>query len=379
MNIIIGADLVPTKSNQDLFMAGDAETLIGGELKKILDNSDYRIFNLEVPLTDIEDPIQKWGPNLIAPTKTVNGYKAIGADALTLANNHILDQGDEGLRSTIDVLKNNNISCFGSGNNLNEACEPHIFVCDGKKIGVYACAEHEFSIASLNSPGANPFDPLESLDHVTALKEKCDFVIVLYHGGKEHYRYPSPNLQKVCRKLIEKGADLVICQHTHCIGCEEKYKSGTIVYGQGNFLFDGNGNEYWETSLLVSIQNNFDITYIPLVKVKNTVRAADLSRASQILEQFEKRSEEIKQNEFIERKYAEFAQSMLNHYLVVLNGKKSPFFKVVRRLLNIVTKRKFGAWYLKRVFNKRYKLAVNNYIECEAHRELLLNGLKGKI
>ena len=75
-------------------------------------------------------------------------------------------------------------------------------------------------------------DPAEQKDN------KCDYTIVLYHGGKEYYRYPSPNLQRVCRYMIEKGTDLVICQHSHCIGCEENYLSGKIVYGQGNFIFD---------------------------------------------------------------------------------------------------------------------------------------------
>jgi len=55
---------------------------------------------------------------------------------------------------------------------------------------VYTCAEHEFTIATENTPGANPFDPLESLDHIQELKSKCDFVLVLYHGEKAHYRYP---------------------------------------------------------------------------------------------------------------------------------------------------------------------------------------------
>lgn len=46
----------------------------------------------------------------------------------------------------------------------------------------------------MHSAGANPFDVLESFDDVQALKEHCDYVIVLYHGGKEFYRYPSPHV-----------------------------------------------------------------------------------------------------------------------------------------------------------------------------------------
>ena len=210
MKILIGADLVPTHTNIDLFAAGDVRSLVGQELFQIIDEADYRIFNLEVPLTDQEKPILKCGPNLIAPTKCISGYQALGVDLLTLANNHILDQDQQGLDSTCAVLDAAGIAYTGVGKTPEEAAKPYIFECDGKQIGVYACAEHEFSIVTEHSAGANPIDLLESPDHVAALKAKCDYVIVLYHGGKEHYRYPSPNLQKVCRKLVEKGADLVI-------------------------------------------------------------------------------------------------------------------------------------------------------------------------
>lgn len=149
---------------------------------------------------------------------------------------------------------------------MAEARKPYIIELDGLKIGIYACAEHEFSIATENASGANPFDPLESLDHVQGLSDKCDYVIVLYHGGKEHYRYPSPYLQKACRKMAEKGADLVVCQHSHCIGCFEEYEKSTIIYGQGNFIFDHSESEFWQTSLLVKIviDDGPHISYIPI-------------------------------------------------------------------------------------------------------------------
>ena len=100
------------------------------------------------------------------------------------------------MKSTTDILNKHGIPFVGIGDNLSEASKPYIIQKEEFNIGIYACAEHEFSIATENSSGANPFDPLEGLDHIQALKGKCDYVIVLYHGGKEHYRYPSPNLKK---------------------------------------------------------------------------------------------------------------------------------------------------------------------------------------
>lgn len=373
MKIIIGADLVPTESNYNLFKNANIETLLGDELKKIIHNADYRIFNLEVPLTDIEAPIKKCGPNLIAPTSTVNGIKAIGVDFFTLANNHILDQGEQGLKSTLDVLSKNGIAFAGAGLNLKEASKPYVVEIKGKKIGIYCCAEHEFSIATYKSAGANPFDPLESLDHIQNLKSQTDYVIVLYHGGKEHYRYPSPYLQKICRKCIEKGADLVVCQHSHCIGCEEKYLHGTIVYGQGNFLFDHSESEYWQTSLLISLNSDFEITYIPIVKNGNTIRLADDEKSNEILHQFKQRSKEILREEVIDEKYSEFTKRMIYNYFLTFSGKRRSF------LLKVL-KKVFGYDFINNYFYYKYSkdnlIAMQNYIECEAHRELVIEGLK---
>ena len=368
MNILIGADVVPTNSNTDLFISGDVHGLLGDMLFNILHRADYRIFNLEVPLTDREKPIPKCGPNLIAPTKCVAGYKAMQVDLLTLANNHILDQDQQGLACTCEALDSAGIAYTGVGQTPEEAAKPYIFECDGKRIGVYACAEHEFSIVTEHSAGANPIDLLESPDHITALKAQCDYVIVLYHGGKEHYRYPSPNLQKVCRKLVEKGADLVVCQHSHCIGCEEKYQGGTIVYGQGNFLFDDSESEFWQTSLLVQVGNDFEISYIPLKKNGNGVRLASDAEADEILSAFYERSAQIQKTGFIQKQYIQFADRNSHTYLIVLCGMRN---KVFFRIVNKLTGYRFGRWLIKHWYKKKDLYTIQNYLQCEAHSELL--------
>ncbi|MEE0041328.1 CapA family protein [Catenibacterium sp.] len=373
MSIVIGADLVPTKSNVELFEKGDIDTLIGSELKDIILNADYRIFNLEIPLTDESNPIKKCGPNLIAPTKCISAYKAMNIDLLTLANNHILDQGKKGLESSIETLKSAGISYVGVGDSIKDASKPKIICCNGKKIGIYACVEHEFTVATETDSGANPIDLLETPDHIVELKKQCDYVIVLYHGGKEQYRYPSPNLHKTCRKLVEKGADLVICQHSHCIGCKEEYLQGTIVYGQGNFLFDDEENEYWQTSLLIMLSSDFEVKYIPLKKTGNSVRLAKGAEAENVLEQFNIRSEEILDSDKVYQHYSELADQYKNHYLFsVMKIKRGLLYRIINKL----TKGSLDKNIINKAFNSMYRYELENYVECEAHRELLLNILK---
>lgn len=372
--IIIGADFVPTESNIENFESSDLDDLFGKQLVDLLKADSFNIFNLEVPLVDEESPINKCGPNLIAPTSTIQAYKTIGVDLLTLANNHIMDQGEQGLVSTIELLNRVEINYVGAGKDISQASKPYIFEFKNKKIGIYACAEHEFSIASECFPGANPFDVLNSFDHINELKMLCDYVIVLYHGGKEHYRYPSPFLQRVCRKMIDKGADLIICQHSHCIGCKEEYNNGLIVYGQGNFLFDYNDSIFWETSLLIVLDEYLNVSYIPLIKKDNGVRIASDLQEKDIMTGFIQRSLEIKNQSVVEEYYKGFAKKNIYDYLMTFGARTS--FLV--RAINKISKGNFNKLIVKRKYKKGHMIAIRNFVECEAHRELLLQGLKDR-
>jgi len=135
ISVLIGGDLVPTVSNFELFRDANVTELFGEDLINLLQKADFRVFNLEVPLADVEAPIRKNGPHLIAPTSTVCGIKQIQTDLLTLANNHVLDQGEQGLHSTIGILEKNNIGYVGAGSNLGKAAQAYIWEKDGVRIG----------------------------------------------------------------------------------------------------------------------------------------------------------------------------------------------------------------------------------------------------
>ena len=338
-----------------------------------MDSAEARIFNLETPLGDSETPIDKCGPNLVATTNTVKGIKALTPSLLSLANNHIMDQGVRGLDSTRKTLEQNNISYVGVGDDVTHSGKAHVLEMAGFRVGFYAYAEHEFSIATESSPGANSFDPFESLDHIADLEARSDFVIVLYHGGKEHYRYLSPYLQKVCRKMAEKGADLVVYQHSHCVGCLEQYKESIIVYGQGNFIFDRSDRAEWQTGLIVKVDitGKPDIEFVPIAKKGNVVRLAKEKDAQEILSGFQERSRQIQQEGFIQEQYRTFAKENLESYLRRVAGMGKWMSRIDRYL--------FKGLLLRLKYNKAKLLALQNYIECEAHREMLLAGLNDYI
>lgn len=361
--ILMAGDVLPTKANIDLFASGNRDLLCGKALVSLFHDCNVSIANLEGPLTGHEIPIPKSGPNLKAAPSCINGMKRLGITALSLANNHIMDFGTAGLLDTIQILAINNIDFFGAGTDLSIAKKPYIFTMDNKKIGILSCAEYEFTIAGAHIPGANPFDPLETLDDIVKLKEKTDYVIVLYHGGKEYYRYPAPYLQRRCRKMVDKGANLILCQHSHCIGSMEKYKAATILYGQGNFIFNGGDDEFRNSGLLVEIDLKEDrLSFYPVLKTAVGVRLADAEEKEVILDDFYLRSEQIKDPEFIEKEYRKFARKMIPVYDKVSTG---ILWKII----------KLHPWLYHCYFRRKDRLNMLNTLRCEAHWDLYREGL----
>ncbi len=360
MKIIIAGDLSPTFHLENQFISGSVINLLGKDLNHRWHKSDFKLFNLETPLTNKINPIAKNGPNLIGNPQTIKGIKELDPNLVLLANNHIMDQNYNGLVDTIKLMKAYDIPYIGSGDSITSAKDTFIFEKNNYKVGFYNCAEHEFGIATDDSPGANPFDPLTSLDDIQELSKKCDYTVVIYHAGKEHYRYPSPNLQKICRRMIDKGADFVVTQHSHCIGSKEEYKGKTIVYGQGNFLFNYKkrlDDPFWGNGMLIELELSHDnetITYIPYLATETGIILANKKEKDILLDEFFERSENIKDKAFINKEYEIYAKKHLSQYLNAFSG----WNIWLKRIDHHIFKGKLSKWY----FNKKKLLAIKNIV-----------------
>src|SRR6185503_10439903 len=155
--ILIGADICPIGDNLPHFEAGDARRLLNDLLPEFK-AADLAIANLECPLIEQSAPIQKTGPTFGASRSCIRAIKNAGISLLGLANNHIMDHGPSGLRNTIEVCAAHDIAIVGAGENLEKAREIVVTTIGNVRVGVLAMAEHEFSIATKDSPGASPLD-----------------------------------------------------------------------------------------------------------------------------------------------------------------------------------------------------------------------------
>lgn len=300
MKILIGADLVPTEHTEQKFIDKDLKSLFTNVLP-VIEKADRFIINLECALTTSDNAIKKFGPNLKAHPDCAFALKELGVTDVMLSNNHTFDFGIEGLKDTVSALDRAGLPYAGIGENDEDSRQIYYIEKDGLTIAIVDVCEHEYTYALPDRMGANPYDPYLTMQDVREAKDTADKVIVIYHGGKEFCGYPSPRLRLLCRELVNNGADVVITQHSHCIGCYEEYDGAHILYGQGNlhFCYD-NMSKGWYTSLLVELDINEDIKikFYPLRTLHDSVYIPDGDDAKEIMDAFSKRNDELKTGEW---------------------------------------------------------------------------------
>lgn len=364
MKFLICGDVCPTETNRSLFEQRNVKQLVG-DLIPVFESVDYKTINLECVLTKTNNPIFKCGPNLKETPECINGIAALGVDLVSMANNHILDYGEEGLRDTLEAVQSNNLDWIGIGENSKKAKRIFYKKLKDRKVAFIAICEKEFSGATMNTAGANLFDPFETIDDIEEAKRNAEYVIVFYHGGKEYVQYPSPNLQKICRAMIKRGADYVFCQHSHCVGCYEKYLEGYIVYGQGNFIFDHSNHPMWQTGLLIKVllDEKKNIEFIPIRKKQECVDLAVGADGETILKEFHARSSRVNDSEFIAREWEKFCLDMAPGYLHGFHGSGRFFRGIDQKILK--------GKLLKKIYTKRRLCSLRNYTVCDAHLDVI--------
>lgn len=158
--------------------------------------------------------------------------------SVCLGNNHILDYGQQGLKSTTDELEKINTSYFGIRNTDQDRNEPLIIEHGDYKIALLSviCESTSPVISVNNINQLNLLDIEEIIDVVKEIRSKVDRIVLYIHWGIEESSYPAKEDILKARKLIDSGVDIVIGSHAHSPQPVEKYRNGIIAYNLGNFI-----------------------------------------------------------------------------------------------------------------------------------------------
>lgn len=343
----------------------DADALFK-HLKALLGASALTVCNLEEPFSGNGTPIKKCGENLRGRAVWLEKFRNMGIGAASLSNNHIMDFGVEALKDTLEYAEKNGIATFGAGMSQEEAAKPFFYDLDGIRVGFVSFAEEEFNCAIDYSAGANFFDVFDSFDDIKRARADCDYLVVLYHGGVEHYKLPSPMLQKKCRKMTECGADLVLCQHSHCIGTVETHGGATILYGQGNSVFSFSpGNEQWNTGLVVHLEfENKSFSGLKFSLIEATAEeivVAEEEKTEKRIAQMRQDSERLSDPHYLKEQWKKFCDAQASHYYPLLFG----WGKLMNKLNRLSDNRLVGA-----LVSDSGKMVAMNLLRCDSHREV---------
>ena len=368
--IIIAGDLFPVDSNLALFQKGDIKTLFGEKICNMFAEADYRICNLEGALTDSPDECMKTGRVIKASPTIINTYTALGIDLCTLANNHITDGGTQGVAETIKTLDDAGIHHIGAG--MDEYSIPHnlTITLDDLKICVYNVCERMYNTPTANEAGAWIYDEYIVCKELESLKNEYNYIIVIYHGGVEKFQYPSPETRKRFHRMTDSGADIILSQHTHCIGCEEYYNGSYLLYGQGNFLFKNFKPIITDTGLLLEIEIDKDGFKVNKHKVK-TVDDLLHYDEEQNLKDFEKRSVMLADETFINKEFREFCYQELRLYLTAYEGLSLP-----QRFFRKRFPSHFKKWLYYHSHNEKDMLFTLHSLRSEQNRETAITGVE---
>jgi len=322
MSIILCGDISVSNASYSIWETGTAKDLFC-DVSELFHSANRVIVNLECALTERDTVITKHGPNLKCPPRAASILKEVGVTDCGLSNNHSVDFDTVGLKDTIDNLTKAGLNYTGVGENEADSRKDLIFTEAGKTVRVIAVCEHEYTYAMPNVAGARPYDPYDTHEDIQKAKQEADYVIVMYHGGKEYCRFPSPRLRKLCRSMIKNGADLVLCQHSHCIGCLESFEGGKILYGQGNFHFHYSTRDdaMWNEGLAVrvTLEEDAKLELIPVKRSDIGIRLMNEEEKEAVLHDVEARSRMLDTDEWLDG-WHEFCESKREVYEKAVAG-----------------------------------------------------------
>lgn len=211
----------------------------------LLSEADLTMVNLESPFRSGCKPTDS-GMVFCADPRSVEGLKTAGIDIVNLANNHINNQGIDGIDETINILNKNNIAFVGADPRVRLDLTK-IFTIKNTRIAFLGFTD----IASGAKEISNA-SPDNIKNQISEAKKDADLVIATFHWGNEYSRR-SLHQQELARIAIDAGADVIIGHHPHWVQEIEEYRGKPIYYSLGNLVFDQMWSEETRKGLLVKL------------------------------------------------------------------------------------------------------------------------------
>ncbi len=215
------------------------------EIAPVLRDADLTVVNLEASLGEVGEPVPK-GFNFQVPAAVTETLADAGVDVVSMANNHGLDFGVEGLEESLRIEESSGFPVIGVGRDDAEAYAPFTTEINGQRIGVIAANDvidaelRSTWVATPDRPGvASAEEPEQDrlAREVEELRSSVDTLVVFLHYGLEKEVCPNDRQRELVDLLVGAGADIVVGTHAHRLQGLGFLGTRFVAYGLGNFIF----------------------------------------------------------------------------------------------------------------------------------------------
>jgi poly-gamma-glutamate synthesis protein (capsule biosynthesis protein) len=246
----------PVEGSNEIRISAVGDIMLDGTARPVLQENgyDYPFVNIrplfrgsQVVIGNLEGPLTTRGEMeqdktytfRSPPDKVSKALVNAGFNVVTLANNHTLDFGAQGLADTIDALDGAGILHVGAGADLASARRAAIMTVNGQRIAFlgYSVTLPETFYAARDKAGTAFAHEAHVRADVAAARSQADIVIVSFHWGQEGKTELRDYQVRLGRAAIDAGAQAVLGHHPHILQAIEHYRDGIILYSLGNFTF----------------------------------------------------------------------------------------------------------------------------------------------
>lgn len=318
-------------------------------LSSYLSKFDLVIGNLETPFSRKK---KTWGSKssyICADVENIQILKDLHIDAVTLANNHMFDFGQEGFETTINVLDNAGIKWFGANG------KEYRVEYGNNKIafnGVCCYSTNPLNLSTkYGEIGINRFNVPETLDILQSNHKNGWLNIIAVHSGIEHVNRPSIDQIKTSRIIGDNVPFIWYGHHPHVVQGIEEYKDSLIAHSLGNFCFAGNTKD--KNRPTVELSENNRLGMILEVEIENNKIKAWKATAIHI---GENGVIDIVDQDFLIKKYSSFLKEALtdqSNYQKARLTQRNSYLEKRKEMRNLT-------WILKRLRPRYIKLFLNN-------------------
>ena len=231
------------------------------------------MLNNEFTFTDRGTPTPGKLYTFRSKTANVSFLKEMGADIVSLANNHSYDYGEVSLLDTLDTLKNADIPYAGAGENLAEAMEPYYLIANGMKLAFVAGTQLE-KYDNAETKGATEtaagtlrcVNPENLLQSIRIAEENADFTILFIHWGTETQETIDWMQEEQVSLYTEAGVDLIIGAHPHVLQKIDYVDGVPVVYSLGNFWFNSKTRDTGMIKVTLKDKEIKELAFLPCLQ-----------------------------------------------------------------------------------------------------------------